>query len=96
MQNGFYEKSDEEVDAGFDFIMQYAPKSVMDLTQLRWRTKALADKDGPIYQWPIPLVTEALRALGQQGALAKKETQWYITLMDMQPWVLDSRDPFWH
>ena len=35
------------------------------------------------------MIDKAVKELANGGALAKKETEWYITLMDFQPWVLD-------
>ena len=75
--------------------------SVLDLhvkcKKLRWQTKALRNKDSPIYGWPIGLVEKALRNLATDGALAKKEYQWPIplTIKYYHPWLLQILEDIW-
>ena len=47
-KNDFNDKTDEEVDAGFDHILNHAPRAKNGLKQLRWQTKELKNKDGPL------------------------------------------------
>ena len=42
-------KTPEEIDAGFDFIEESAPRSHQKNAQLRWVTKQANDKASPVY-----------------------------------------------
>ncbi len=88
--NEFYELSDEDINAGFEYILKNAPRSTADLKQLVWQTKALR-KGAPLHGWPVALVAKALSGLASEGALAKKEFEWHITLTEehFKPWVLN-------
>ncbi|CAK0841997.1 unnamed protein product [Prorocentrum cordatum] len=80
-QNAFYEKSDDEINAGFEYIINEAPKSTVGLQQARWQT--IATRAGvPLRGWPIGLVEKSLRSLVAEGALAKKEFGNVVTLCD--------------
>ena len=35
----FEDKDDDEIDAGFDYILKYGPRSASENAQLRWQTK---------------------------------------------------------
>ena len=76
----FEDKEDDEIDQGFDHIMQKAPRSSSEMAQLKWQTKELRNKSSPIFGWPIQLVAQALRNLSSDGALARKEYHWPIPL----------------
>ena len=76
--NEFYEKSGDDIDSGFDYILAHGPRSNYQLRQMRWMTKALGDKSCPLHGWPVVLVEKALRNLTAEGALARKETIWYL------------------
>ncbi|CAK0898923.1 unnamed protein product, partial [Prorocentrum cordatum] len=80
-QNAFYEKSDEEINAGFDYITNEAPKSTVGLQQVRWQTIAMR-AGMPIHGWPIGLVEKSQRSLAAEGALANKEFGNNVTLCD--------------
>ncbi|CAK0792968.1 unnamed protein product [Prorocentrum cordatum] len=80
-QNAFYEKSDDEINAGFDYIINEAPKSTVGLQQARWQTIAMR-AGVPLHGWPIGLVEKSLRSLAAEGALAKKEFSNIVTLCD--------------
>lgn len=80
-ENSFYEKSDEDINAGFDFIMKDAPKSTQGLKQLRWQTMSM--RNGmPLHGWPIGLVEKSLRCLAAEGALVKKEFENNVILCE--------------
>ena len=72
----FEEKEDEDIEKGFDYIMKFAPRSGLEMQQLRWMTKTLKNKDSPLYGWPQGLVEKALRNVSNDGVLAKKEFSW--------------------
>ncbi|CAK0893438.1 unnamed protein product [Prorocentrum cordatum] len=79
--NEFYELSDEDINAGFEYILKNAPRSTAELKQLVWQTKALR-KGAPLYGWPVPLVAKALSGLAAEGALAKKEFENNVILCE--------------
>ncbi|CAK0904031.1 unnamed protein product [Prorocentrum cordatum] len=89
--NEVYELSDEDINAGFDYILKNAPRSTDDLKQLAWQTKALR-KGAPLHGWPVALVAKALSGLASEGAHAKKEFEWRITLTEehFKPRVLNA------
>ena len=86
----FDELEDEDLDRGFDFLTQKAPRSASDLQQLRWQTKELRKSSSPIFGWPQGLLQNALRLLTSEGARARKEFEWPLPA-DRQ--VLSSVDP---
>ncbi|CAK0896738.1 unnamed protein product [Prorocentrum cordatum] len=87
--NEFYNMSDEDIKAGFDYIPKNAPRSTADLRQLAWQTKALR-KGAPLHGWPVALAAKALSGIAAEGSLAK-EAGWHITRTEehFKPWVLD-------
>ena len=93
----FEEKTDDEIDAGFDFFQNDGPRSSSEMAQLRWMTKAIKNPGSPIFGWPTVLVEKALRKLATDGALAKKEYQWPIPLTSRyyHPWVLEIPEKVW-
>ena len=76
----FEDKEDAEIHEGFDYILRTAPRSSCEMAQLRWQTKELRNKSSPIFGWPGALISQALRNLSSDGALAKKEPHWPIPL----------------
>ena len=76
----FEDKEDAEIDEGFNYILRTAPRSSCEMAQLRWQTKELRNKSSPIFGWPGALISQALRNLSSDGALAKKEPHWPIPL----------------
>ena len=78
-----------EVQAGFDFIEQEAPRTSAKNAALRWITTQLNDRDSPIFGWKEGLVKEAVRNLQTEQNLAKVQTYYPITLADVAGWVLD-------
>ncbi|CAE7362281.1 unnamed protein product [Symbiodinium sp. CCMP2592] len=93
----FEDKTDEEVDAGFDYIATEGPRSSSEMQQLRWMTKAIKNTSSPIFNWPNSLVEKALRNLATDGALAKKIEEWPIpfTSTFYHTWVLDIFEKVW-
>ena len=56
----------------------------MGLVQVRWTTKHVyVLNESPIFGWPERLIKEALRALSSEGSLAVKQTDWPLTLKDL-------------
>ena len=93
----FEEKEDEDIDKGFDYIMKFAPRSGLEMQQLRWMTKTLKNKDSPLYGWPQGLVEKALRNVSNDGVLAKKEFSWPLPLTPKyyHPWLLEILENIW-
>ena len=93
----FEDKTDEETDAGFDFIAHEGPRSTSDMPQLRWMTKSIKNSSSPIYNWPTVLVEKALRNLATDAALTKKESSWPLPLTStyFHPWLLELLETVW-
>ena len=93
----FEDKEDTEIDEGFDHILQHAPRSSCEMAQLRWQTKELRSKNSPIFGWPPALVSQALRNISSDGALARKEFHWPIPLTPkyFQKEVLQALEHIW-
>ena len=86
----FDQKTDDELDAGFQFMDQHAPRSSSKNMQLIWTTKCLRNKECPIFGWPLGLVEKALRNLSHDGSLAKKRTEWGLVMpVHYNKWVGD-------
>ena len=93
----FDELEDEDLDRGFDFLTQKAPRSASDLQQLRWQTKELRKSSSPIFGWPQGLLQNALRLLTSEGARARKEFEWPLPLTAKfyHPWILAILEEIW-
>lgn len=91
------ELEDSDLDKGFDFITQHAPRSACDLQQFRWQTKQLRLASSPIFGWPQGLVQQALRLLSPESALARKEFDWPLPLTSafFHGWLLVILEEFW-
>lgn len=91
------DKDDAEIDQGFDHILRKAPRTTSEMQQLRWQTKELRCKDSPIFGWPPALVTQALRHVSSDGALARKEVAWPIPLTSdyYEPSILQILEKIW-
>ena len=85
----FHSLSEEDIDAGFDFIEREGPRTHHCNTQLRWICKQLSQEDSPISQWPERLIKEALRNLMSDGVLALPVTDYPLTLVDVNPVILN-------
>jgi len=82
---------DDDVDGGFDFIINEAPRSNTNLAKERWVTKAIRQNSGsPIEGWPATLVDKAIREMTAQGSLAQTQTYFPLTLADFEPQVMDT------
>ena len=87
--NFFDNLGNEEIDAGFDFIEGHGPRSHHSNTQLRWIQKQFISEDSPIKSWPERLNKEALRNLMNDGVLALPVHDFPLTLVDVEPSVLN-------
>ena len=79
--------SEEEVDAGFDFIQKEFQDGHLSTTengQLKWITKYVwVKKDSPIYGWPQGLVEKAVKNLTNDGVLALSIKDFWMALSDV-------------
>ena len=94
----FDDLEDEDLDKGFDFLKQNAPRSSSDLQQLSWQTKQLRKRTCPIYGWPHALIEKALRCLSSDGVLARKEFDWPLPLTERfyRKWALQMLEEVWN
>ena len=76
--------TDEEVDDGLAYMMKAPDEPVK---QLIWVTKALKNET-PLKGWPQGYVEKALAKYAQEGAFAKKQYQFALTLKDIREWYL--------
>ena len=80
--------TEDDQDAGWDFIIENGERDRGQLRQLRWIHKHI-NKDGcPIRGWSEKLVQRALDSLAKDGCLAKLTTMYDLTLQDYQPTFL--------
>lgn len=71
-RRNFEQKDHEEIDQGFDHILRKAQRSTCEMAQFKWQTKELRNKDSPIFGWPCALVSQALRSVVSENAIARK------------------------
>lgn len=63
---------DDDIDAGYVFIIKEAPRNNQNLNRDRWVTKVTRTNSGtPVDGWSVPVVEKAIRELAVQGSLAK-------------------------
>ena len=79
-------KNEEDLDAGFDYILKGGNRNKAELGQPRWVVKEIANESNPIYGWHKGLVQEALTQLATDGTLAKTVTTFPLTISDLQDW----------
>ena len=77
-------RTDEETDAGFDYIEKHGPEDTTGNIQLRWAQKEICCPDSPLFKWREGLVERALGNLARDGALAKVTKFYPLTLLDVE------------
>ena len=82
--------TEEDQDAGWDFIIQHGERDRGQLKQLRWIHKNISKDGSPIRGWPEKLVQKALDSLANDGFLAKLTTRYDLVLTDFHPLFLDT------
>ena len=87
------DRTEEEWDAGFDFIEQHGPRENVRNKGLRWVTIQISKGNSPIYKWPSLLVEKSLRNLAQDGVLANVHEIWPLTLYDLDVRILRALAP---
>ena len=86
--------SEQDIDDGFDFIENHGPRTHHSNTQLRWISKQFISEDSPVKNWPERLIKEALRNLMNDGVLALPVHDFPLTLVDVEPGILDILEKF--
>ena len=82
--------SEDSVDKGFQFIEEEAGRLGSEWKRVQWITKHVSiNQDSPIFSWPLALVEKSLRALQNDGVLALPVEDFYFTLADIHPSLLD-------
>ena len=79
-------KTPEEIDAGFDYIEEFAPRSHAKNAQLRWITKQSHDIDSPVFGWPAGTIKDAISSNRNESNLAKTQINYPICLGDLSAW----------
>ena len=77
------EKSEEELDKGFEFTRIHGERDRGDLTQLAWIQKAIS-QDTPIKGWKDSLVQRCLDSLATDSTTAKLITRYDLTVADFE------------
>ncbi|OLQ01407.1 hypothetical protein AK812_SmicGene15849 [Symbiodinium microadriaticum] len=82
--------SEDDQDAGWDFIIKHGERDRGQLKQLRWIHKHIGKEGSPIKGWSEKLVQKALDSLANEGCLAKLTTRYDLTIHDFHPTFLDT------
>jgi hypothetical protein len=77
--------SDDELDAGIDFINEKAPSANNMNQQLRWMLKEMRRKGSPIFGWPNNVVKEAIHNKSKNTSQSDGETFLPLCTLDLQP-----------
>eukprot|EP00434_Breviolum_minutum_P017406 symbB.v1.2.015367.t1/scaffold1145.1/size135521/4 len=93
-ENFYHNLTEEDIDVGFDWIEQHGPRTHHSNTQLRWISKQFINEESPIRTWPERLIKEALRNLMSEGVLALPVHDFPLTLVDVDPCVLEILEKF--
>ena len=82
--------TEDDQDAGWDFILEHGERDRSQLKQLRWLHRHI-NKDGcPIRGWSEKLVQRALDSLANDNCLAKLITRYDLNIQDLHPTFLDN------
>ena len=77
--------TEDDQDAGWDFILEYGERDRSQLKQLRWIHKHINKDGSPIRGWSEKLVQKALDSLANDNCLAKLITRYDLTVQDLHP-----------
>ena len=82
--------SEDSVDKGFALIEEESGRLGSEWKRVQWITKNVSiNQDSPIFSWPQSLVEKSLRAVQSDGVLALPVEDFYFTLADVEPSLLD-------
>lgn len=78
-------KSKEEIEAGFLFIKEDAPRTNFDNEQMMWVQIQLNDAESPIFGWKDGVINAALSTYKTSANLAHKQTYYPLAWGDVSP-----------
>ena len=79
--------TDEQIDRGYDYIKDYAPRNPTNNAIPRWIKKCKQDPMNPIYYFTVTEIKEGMQNNKNEGDHASIVTKHPLTLMDLAPWV---------
>ena len=82
--------TEDDQDAGWDFILEYGERDRSQLKQLRWIHKHINKDGSPIRGWSEKLVQKALDSLANDNCLAKLITRYDLTVQDLHPTFVEN------
>ena len=82
--------TEDDQDAGWDFILEYGERDRSQLKQLRWIHKHINKDGSPIRGWSKKLVQKALDSLANDNCLAKLITRYDLTVQDLHPTFVEN------
>ena len=80
--------TEEEIDAGYDYIEQNAPLSVHNNALARWIMKQKNAPESPVFGWLESKIREAANNIIMGKSLAKLVEDYPLTLKQLRNWVL--------
>ncbi|CAE7258973.1 unnamed protein product [Symbiodinium sp. CCMP2592] len=78
-----------DLQAGFDYIREFGPKSNMGNGQTEWAEIETRRLGGPLHGWSAGLVKECLRNHSASNVYARPVTNFFLTLHDVAGWFFD-------
>lgn len=81
--------SEEDQDAGWDFIIVHGERDKGNLKQLRWIHRHIHRDGSPINGWNEKLVQRALDSLANDGTMAAVVSRYDLTLDTLEPPILE-------
>ncbi|CAE7491827.1 unnamed protein product [Symbiodinium sp. CCMP2592] len=82
--------TEDDQDAGWDFILEHGERDRSQLKQLRWIHKNINRDGSPIRGWSEKLVQKALDPLTNDNCLAKLITRYDLTVQDLHPTFVEN------
>ena len=82
--------TEDDQDAGWDFILEHGERDRSQLKQLRWIHRQINKDACPIRGWSEKLVQRALDSLANDNCPAKLITRYDLTIQDLHPTFLDN------
>ena len=82
-------KSTSDINKGFDFIFEHAPRVNFKLQMTRWIEIQINSEDSPIFGWNPSLVEKSCRTLASTNSLVTVTEHLPLTLKDIRGCWLD-------
>ena len=77
--------SKEDIERGFAFIEQEAPRSNFKNAALMWITIQENDPSSPVFGWPVAKIKDAIANLRAEANLARTQYDYPLCYFDMTP-----------